>query len=288
MRFLIIIVITFFTNFSLGQISEPFDKYYILINAGNDFYDSARYQDAFGSFSKAFRLVKNPFAKDLNRGVNICIQLEKFDVAKSYLRKAATYGFIPNDSVIMKIQKTDTSILTSLNIITEDYFKKRNTLYLQLVDSLYLIDQKTRNNLSPSLNQINTDSTNTLSLINASMRYGFPSEYTVGIDGAWKAFVIFLHADFDFKNALLGQILLNAVKSGQFKPIDYAQVIDRRCNFSGRPFIYYQIPFGYDELTAQQKDTVNRNRALIGLRIVEKVIEYKFSTNGILTTRQKE
>lgn len=62
---------------------------------------------------------------------------------------------------------------------------------------------------------------------------GFPSAYRVSMKAYNKAQLIFLHADFDFNNVLLGDLMQSYVMHGEMDPRDYAGIIDRRCNFRG-------------------------------------------------------
>ncbi len=268
---------------------KDFKKYYHLINKGNDAFDSAKYSNASIYFIRAFKKVKNPFSKDLNRAAIINIKLNQLEIAKKYYRHAALYGFIPADSTLKKISTNDSQpFLSELKNINLTQTNKFNKIFSNIIDSLFKIDQNIRGTQKFTKNGLNIDSLNTLYLLKEIVQFGFPSEINVGVETANKAFIIFLHADFDIENVLLGAFLLKAVRSGEFKPVNYAEIVDRRCNFSGRPFIYYQVPFGYDALPKTEKDKVTAMRYEIGLRSVEKTIQYKFLPDGSLQIWIKE
>jgi hypothetical protein len=146
-----------------------------------------------------------------------------------------------------------------------------NKEYMELIDSLFFIDQHIRKQNKPNFNHpINYDSLNTHCLLTNISKLGFPSADKISPEYYFLASIIFTHADFDKENTLLGDLLYEAVEQGMMLPSDYAEIIDRRCNFNGRPYVFFEIPLGYEKLNEKEKNEVMTRRRKIGLRSVEK------------------
>jgi hypothetical protein len=274
----------------LGLKTPPvnYTEYYKLVNFAKDQRDSSNFQSAANLFSQAFSTIDTPFPKDLISAAKTEYSLAHHTKSIDYLKKAAAIGLIPADSFLLKLSLNQPGLPKELAAIKDLLEQSHNRTYCALVDSLFLADQAARHSGTIRTTMKQIDSSNTYCLLNYMTTHGFPSYKILGIENADKAFLIFLHADFDANNKILGNILYQAVLHGDFEPVHYAELCDRRNNFSGKPPMYYQIPFGYDQLSQIQKDSITTLRAAIGLRSVEKTIEYKFTANGNLQTRLRD
>jgi hypothetical protein len=276
------------TIYGFQASSGPYDEYYILVNKAKDQRDSSNFQSAANLFSQAFSTIDTPFPKDLISAAKTEYSLAHHTKSIDYLKKAAATGLIPADSFLLKLSLNQPGLPKELAAIKDLFEQSHNRSYCTLVDSLFLADQAARQTGTYRTTRNNIDSSNTYCLLNYMTTHGFPSYKKLGTENADKAFLIFLHADFDANNKILGNILYQAVLHGDFEPVHYAEICDRRNNFSGKLPMYYQIPFGYDQLSLIKKDSITTLRAAIGLRSVEKTIEYKFTPNGNLQTRLRD
>lgn len=77
--------------------------------------------------------------------------------------------------------------------------------------------------------------------------------------------IILLHYEEDKDNKVLQPILTKALKNGEIFPADYAAIVDRRLVMTGTKPQYFEVPFGYDKLSKQEKEEVDRARIIIGL-----------------------
>ena len=199
---------------------------------------------------------------------------------------AEIYGSYPS-ARLLEDEELVNQLKPELEPIVEKTRSNFDTAYIKVLQTLYDKDQSIRQGgkvVYP--NGINIDSINTHELLVEIEKLGFPSKDKVGYRGYRNAFIIFLHADFDIDNELLGDFLLEAVGRGEMSPGNYAEIIDRRCNYRGKdiPFVYHQVPFGYDELSEEEKAKVTAERKKIGLRSVDKSLKIIKHSNGDIST----
>jgi len=200
---------------------------------------------------------------------------------------AEIYGIIPSAKTIEDVaflQSLQNEFATEIALAES----QRDQEYISVLDSLGNEDQAIRQNGAfEYINGINTDSLRTVHLLLLIKERGFPEERKVGKWGYNNAMRIFIHADFDLKNELLGKLMLDNVMNGKLDPMNYARIIDRRCNYRGERPYYNQVPFGYDKLTDQQKKDISERRRKIGLRSVEESMAIEILPNGDMRTTFK-
>lgn len=256
--------------------NEIYWTYYELCNSARDSSFNQNYIHASKLFNKAFNSVKNPTKIDLNKAIKIELLLGNYSKVKKYSSLLAKkYGLFPPKEYFSKETKNMYEELQNkLKPIIEKTKLNFNKEYMKLIDSLIHIDQNIRAQNKPNFNHpINYDSLNTHCLLKNIDKFGFPSADKVSNKYYFFAQVIFTHADFDKENNLLGDLLYDAVEQGMMSPSDYAQIIDRRCNFNGKPYVFFEIPLGYEKLDQEEKNKVTIRRKKIGLRSVEKSLK---------------
>lgn len=266
---------------------EIFWSYYELCNTARDSFSSGNYSAASQLFAKAINFVKNPFWLDLGKAIETELILKNTTKAKEYsLILAEKYAIFPSEKYFKGVPQIDyNDFIEELKLIVEQTKQNFNQEYIALIDSLRNIDQGIRANggIPNYGGPINIDSLNTHCLLGLIDRFGFPSAHKVGIKHYYFADLIFTHADFDFDNILLGDLLYKAVEQGDYKPCDYAEISDRRCNFyplKAKPSVYFEIPIGYEELSETEKQEVTQRRKKIGLRSVESSLVIEILPSG--------
>ena len=260
-------------------------QYYEIANTARDFRDAENYQEAANTFAKAFKLVKRPLSTDLRKMIHAHYKLENNVQVKFYAKQLAEiYGSYPS-AKLLEDEELVKRLKVELKPIAEITKSNFDTTYINILQKLYNKDQSIREKgkvIYP--NGVNIDSINTYELLDEIKKRGFPSKDKVGYAGYRNAQIIFTHADFDIDNKLLGDFLLNAVGRGEFSPGNYAAIIDRRCSYKSIPFIYFQVPFGYDDLPEEKKATITAERKKIGLRSVDKSLKIITFPNGDIST----
>lgn len=260
--------------------NKDYWSYYESCISARDSFESGNYVVAAQLFEQAIKSVENPYWGDIHQAIEA-------ELILGNKQKVERYIFLLADKYALLPRKEDFDEHGStLYQDMEEAFTARveqakttfNQKYKRLIDSLLSVDQKrVADDYEYPKDQ---DSLNTACLLKAIEKYGFPSAARVGFKHYWKAEIILLHADFDLDNKLLGDLMYNAVGSGEMLPRDYAGIIDRRCNFGGRPYVYFEVPIGYDDLSASEKEAVTKKRSTIGLRSVEKSLEITILPNG--------
>lgn len=251
-----------------------------IINARNQF-DEQKYEDSKNSFESAFLQVKIPLAKDLEKATEVASRLNDMTLVQRFSRiMAENYGRIPRLKYF-----TNEAIYNKLNIELKSQIlfaeSKFDMDYIEILDSLILDDQALRTNGPIHYpNGINTDSIRTIYLISLIEERGFPNERKVGLWGYNSAISIIKHADFDLHNKYLGDIMHSNVMNGDMLASNYAEIIDRRCNYRHEPYYYYQVPMGYQQLSKEEKQKITARRNKIGLRSVDQTSVIEVTPGG--------
>ena len=267
---------------------DDFTQYYELTIQARELLDKQDYSAAIKASELAFILVDYPASRDLEKAVEITLKMKDTLLVKKYCRTMAEiYGIIPSAKTIEDenfLQSLQNEFATEIALAES----QRDQFYISVLDSLANEDQAIRQNGAfEYINGINTDSLRTVHLLLLIKERGFPEERKVGKWGYNNAMRIFIHADFDLKNELLGKLMLDNVMNGKLDPMNYARIIDRRCNYRGERPYYNQVPFGYDKLTDQQKKDISERRRKIGLRSVEESMAIEILPNGDMRTTFK-
>jgi len=283
----LLILIFTFQQMAHAQ-KDDFTQYYEYTIQARELLDKQDYPAATKASELAFSLVDYPASRDLEKAVAIALKMKDTLLVKKYCRTMAEiYGIIPSAKTIEDVaflQSLQNEFATEIALAES----QRDQEYISVLDSLGNEDQAIRQNGAfEYINGINTDSLRTVHLLLLIKERGFPEERKVGKWGYNNAMRIFIHADFDLKNELLGKLMLDNVMNGKLDPMNYARIIDRRCNYRGERPYYNQVPFGYDKLTDQQKKDISERRRKIGLRSVEESMAIEILPNGDMRTTFK-
>ena len=260
-------------------------KYYEIANTARDFRDAENYEEAAKTFLEAFRTVKRPLSTDLRKIMHVYNKLDKYEQVKFYAEQLAEiYGSYPS-ARLLEDEELVNKLKPELESIVEKTKSNFDTDYLNTIRVLfdkYRSVRKTGEVVYPA--GVNVDSINTYELLEEIKKRGFPSKEKVGYRGYRNAQRIFLHADFDIDNKLLGDFLLKAVGRGEMSPVDYATIIDKRCASKNIPLVYHQMPFGYEDISEAEKVKIRTERKRIGLRSIEKSLKTITFPNGDIST----
>ena len=283
----LLILIFTFQQMAHAQ-KDDFTQYYEYTIQARELLDKQDYSAAIKASELAFILVDYPASRDLEKAVEITLKMKDTLLVKKYCRTMAEiYGIIPSAKTIEDVaflQSLQNEFATEIALAES----QRDQEYISVLDSLGNEDQAIRQNGAfEYINGINTDSLRTVHLLLLIKERGFPEERKVGKWGYNNAMRILIHADFDLKNELLGKLMLDNVMNGKLDPMNYARIIDRRCNYRGERPYYNQVPFGYDKLTDQQKKDISERRRKIGLRSVEESMAIEILPNGDMRTTFK-
>lgn len=244
--------------------------------------------EAIDLFQRAFDDVEIPKYYDLRDALSLAQDVGRTDLVERYLfRLVQLYG---NRRAINLIQDSvqRNRLSEQVDSVYSFFLRGLDSFYIQKLDAMYGADQAIRKGGSVLYeNNINSDSIRTMQLVQLIDERGFPSPKKVGLRGYNNAKLIFLHADFDLHNQLLGDLIRLHHRMGNLDPRDYASIIDRRCNFRHEPPYYYQVPMGYDSLTKDEKEVVKRRRKSIGLRDVEDCMVIEMLPNGDIRTHYR-
>ncbi|MBL0117976.1 MAG: hypothetical protein IPP89_03105 [Saprospiraceae bacterium] len=284
---LLLTIIFTFQQMAHAQ-KDDFTQYYELTIQARELLDKQDYSAAIKASELSFSLVDCPASRDLEKAVEIALKMKDTLLVKKYCRTMAEiYGIIPSAKTIEDenfLQSLQNEFATEIALAES----QRDQFYISLLDSLGNEDQAIRQNGAfEYINGIDSDSLRTVHLLSLIKVRGFPEERKVGKWGYNNAMRIFIHADFDLKNELLGKLMLDNVMNGNMDPMDYAHIIDRRFNFRGERPYYNQVPFGYDKLTDLQKKDISERRRKIGLRSVEESMAIETLPNGDLRASYK-
>lgn len=268
-----------------AQLQDPLG-YYDTVQEASLQLHTGNYQASVSLYDQALTREQNPFSFDFKNAIIASWLLQDstraMDLLYDYMQ---TYGEVPTQDTDIKdmVLACESTRLLRNRQISQDKFDK---VWVAVIDSLIAIDQliRTRDYATGTIYHegYNIDSLNTLELLTRISERGFPTEQRVGSDRAFRVSTLFLHADFDKENALLGELLKDFVLSGHYDPRRYAAMIDRRQMMYGRKPTYYQIPIGFEELNAQAQADVNQQRKEIGLGKVSETVTWRTLPNGDL------
>lgn len=270
------------TALSYAQSVNDYPKYFLLTHEASTLIKLKKFGLALDKYKEAFHSVNYILNKDLTKALQIAKKIGVDSLEIKYREQLSSNNKKVNtvyQKEIVDIFKMDQRVRTNKYLKALDYYNICNT------DSTF--DRNNKKYLQAKLKSEewrNTDSTNINKLLDLINRNGFPSESTVGVESAGKAFIILLHFDYDKDNHILKPILDSALMDGGITPRNYAQIVDRRkINLNQNP-IYYVIPLGYDNLTEEQKKNVDSVRVKIGLPTIsksQKIIKTKNSIRVI-------
>jgi hypothetical protein len=246
-----------------------YTSYFLKCGSAHKYYSQNEYAKACETYLSAFSNVPYIHQKYFERAEKTA-QKSNHTELKSYLalNKDKTFDTkqINKDyqSRINTLIKMDQAVRSNQYVNAQDYIidcKKSN--------DCDTTSKKYRQALAYRHKWYMTDSTVISDLLNLIQNYGFPAERLVGAHEYHYASIILLHYDMDQDNKVLQPILDDALSKGDMLPADYASIVDRRLSMYGKKVKYFQVPFGYDNLSQQEKDDVDKERQLIGLPAIK-------------------
>ena len=266
-----------------AQLQDPM-AYYQTVQQASIHLLSGNYQASDSLYTEALTTESTPFSIDFKNAIKASWLVQDTTRAMNLLYTyMQTYGAVPTQDGVIEdvILACESRRLLTTQQFAQDKFDK---IWVSVIDSLIAIDQmiRTRDYTAGTIYHegYNIDSLNTHELLTKITQRGFPTERKVGSERAFKVSILFLHADFDKQNVLLGELLKAYVLSGHYDPRRYAAMIDRRQVMYGHKPTYYQIPLGFEELNHQAQADVNQLRNEIGLGNVSQTVTWRTLPNG--------
>ncbi len=188
MKNLFYMSLLFISVFSNAQIFElknqQLRKYYELINTAENKIIDGQYKKAFHFYKKAFKINKEPNAKDLYNSLKVAQKIdEKAFVKKQYHKlKCLKFKYLDELKVAENLKVNNAKCE---NTIDENYRKK--------LDSLVKIDQHCRKISKGDYDEYKreigkSDSICPLNLLELIKEKGFPNEYNIGLASSNKSF----------------------------------------------------------------------------------------------------
>lgn len=250
---------------SSAQGQNNYIDYHLKVYEARKLYYNKQFSKAAQKYIEAFNLVDYIHVSNLLDAQEVAGEA-KNDSLKSMVENNFK---LYNSSINLNYRQiVDSLFINDQKVRTEKYVKASLLHYRCMNDSTYDASNDEHKDARLKVRQMNNaDSVNISKLLNLIRLYGFPSEKTLGKDGYEHAFIILLHFDVDKDNLLLKPILDEALVKGDILPEDYAWIVDRRLSWgkNENPF-YYQMPMGSEKLTETEIQEVNERRKKIGLR----------------------
>jgi hypothetical protein len=239
----------------------------------DDFYKENKIDSASIAYQQAFSKVDYVHNNHLKKAAKVEKKNGNTEKAKEYLDLIEKHKKSINNELKRQI---DSLGKEDQRVRTNHYAKARDYYYKCISDSSFHYDQKKLSGCKTIMTDWwKTDSLNIIALNDFIKVNGFPGERLVGYEAYDLAAIIILHFDKDTSNYIMGNILKNALMSGDILPRDYAWIIDRHLNFAGKKQLYYTLTFELEKLTKEEKDEYNKNRASIGLGRLQNLIIIK-------------
>lgn len=290
-----------FTVFNHCQLPEALQQYYESIDNAEYALVSGNKQQASDSYCLAFRKKEMPFFDDIYNSFLINAELQNDERGKQDFQKLKCLQYNFNEikayDFFEKFQERNKDFINQLNCTEEHFnYKLRKTL-----DSLGKWDQMYRNGNVQNLNDkemkifLKNDSMSAAVLKKIIEKYGFPSEYVIGLNNSS------LPAHFNFQAIIIHQqkmgkhkyidfvpLLYKAVQEGKMKNKDFAALMDFA--FVDKKYNYFPLimlndgcclvnksifPEYRDRKREEEINTVEKNRRRIGLASLSKNVLYK-------------
>ena len=236
MRKITLFISIFFLACSLfGQNYLP---YYILCNKADEEIYLEENTEALKSLQEAFGLVDYVHSFQYDKASKCAIEINDYENGYRYARKAILHGSknkFFNKKKYKSFRKTKyyQTLIDSIPYYEATHLSSLNNNYIQLIDSLYFLDQnvvrKNRrvkgnynlHDLVIPANRYDLDTLIFLELIEAIEKYGFPSEKIIGPKCYNKALLLIHHNFRKKRNEAYHYIVKNAVFNGEYLPYDY-------------------------------------------------------------------
>lgn len=270
-----ILMIMNFQVFSQQPDRQKVWSYYIHVNDAEIFITEGRYNDALQFYDIAFQN-KMPNAKDLYNAYIASFLLKDTARTISYFNQLASYGLKKGGFERTKFGKSIPNISSDpfYQYISKDYDslyaiaqKSTYPTYAKKLNDIYSKDQKARAT-NEKLNIYYADSLNLIELGKFIKSNGFPSFQRTGFFETLRnspmnpsiAWLIMWHQRGKYTS--LDNVMLDAVKSGDFAPDDYAIIADQKKN------LYYTGILKTKDTNLDETE-INKKRAEIYLESLE-------------------
>ncbi|MEO1518841.1 MAG: hypothetical protein AAFV95_27750 [Bacteroidota bacterium] len=217
---------------AIGQ--NNYGLYHQLCNKADSLVYEKQYKAALETFEQAFNRVDYVHSNKYKDAYDLSIQMGDYEKAfgfgKMVLIHSGQPKYLKTKSRKFKKSTFFSLLQDSTSLFLEQYQKRINEEYSQLIDSLYFIDQRiVRKNKSVkgdwqideatlSMTPSELDSSNWVSLHQAIQQFGFPSEERVGREAHENAYIILLHNIRMKKNEAHHQEFIDYMKSGEYLP----------------------------------------------------------------------
>ena len=211
-------------NIAPVKLPKKLISYYQEILKAENAYVNGDNRESIKSYNKAFEINSKPFGEDVLNSFLISLKGNDYKMAfKSYKKlKNLRYDFstinIENKNYISFIKKYDTKIKKYKPILAS-----YDSMYKNKLDTLHHNDQLYRTDYIANKSKIDsTDINNAIILKNYIIKYGFPSEYEIGMqrDNSFLAFYYIiwhqLGRDIEIRKWYM-QSLSKAVEEGKIK-----------------------------------------------------------------------
>lgn len=278
----LLLFIGFFPSQALAQ--NEYIEYYNLVNEANRSWYEKKYAQSLKIFQEAFERVDYVHSINYVKAARSAAKLKEYELAKVYILEAIERGH-PGDFVdqkaFKKFRRSDAygGLLSQINKFQSEANLSINNEYQRKIDSLYYIDQKilrgndkiTDLNLDPDLEY--SDSLNFSCLLSLIELYGFPSEQNIGFHGYRKSWVVIHHSARLPENHYYHPILLEYLKRGEYLPENYCWVVDQGKEINKEDLVYYHwdVAKNIDELSVDEKDSINRRRMEVGMPVIDRI-----------------
>lgn len=273
-RFYIVVLIVLFG--SCHVFAQEYIEYYKIVNLAKEYKMNGQNQQALLYYNQAFSKVSEAFADDYADAAESALK-ENENIAFEFLQKAIAGGA---NLKIKKYRKYSfyEKLKEKATELKEFYEKNLNHDFIEIIDSLYYIDQRIiRGNKRVKgsyeipgevLNiedkyDLDKDVFETLYFY--SKQYGFPSERLVGKNSYQKAVIILLHNLRLSENEEYLNWAKNEVYYGNYSPFDYSFMIDEGLFFREKNPYYYTMSIGVNLLEPDEIVEINERREAIGL-----------------------
>ena len=232
-KIVLFILISFIFNISFSQ---DYESYYLLCNKADSLKFYGQKLEALNTYKAAFQTVDFVHTEKLKKAYQLSIETSSFQEAfhfgKNIILNSGKTEFVQTKSTDFKKSNYYKLLIDSNQFYLIDYNKRINREYIEIIDSLFFVDQYIiRNNKSCKAeykidknklpkNLFDLDSSNWNLLYESIKIWGFPSEENVGYDTYKKVWLILHHNLRLIENEKYHSEIFEYVKRGDYLPED--------------------------------------------------------------------
>lgn len=253
--------------------SQDYSNYYRKCNAADSLSYLGLNQDAFNLLTDAFQSVDYVHSDKLKKAYHLAIQLKHYEQAAQFGKRiiinSGRKGRIHNKSSEFKASHHYQSLKDSIDVYIQQFNDRINHDYINIIDSLYYIDQRIirknrsvrgryridRKNLPE--NKFDLDSSNWALLSKLIDSLGFPSEQNVGSRAYSDAWIIIHHNLRLKENESYHPRIFEFIKQGKYLPENFSFWYEQyQLNVHGTTFFYTWN----SDLSEENLKRINQNR----------------------------